>query len=462
MTDPTALTPAPDPGALYRVLAENAPDPIIAIDAASVILAVNPAATRLFGYAAEELLGRSLHVLVPERLRAGHDAGMGRYLATGQRRIAWQGVRVPIRTKAGAEVPVEISFGEFVSEGRRLFAGFLRDISEQVAREQVVADANALLQEQATELEQQTEEAQALAEELELTNGQLRRVADFGERLLAVSAGLSAALTPDAVADVILREGMAAAGADAGSVALVRSDASGSSEGSHEPQEFEVIRSAGFGAPLVARYARFPVQAGRPLSDAVLHRAPILLGSRAAWRERYPDTAEETVGLGHEAFAAVPIRSAGEVLAALLLSVRDPVTFDEPLRTFLATLGEQCGLALARARAFEAERRAGERAAFLAEAAQVLASSLDYTTTLQTVAEAAVPALGDWCAVDIVRDPTVPTWPPEIDRLAVVHQDPGKIALGLELTTRSIRPTGRPRTGRRRCTATGRQPSCPW
>lgn len=91
MTDPTALTPAPDPGALYRVLAENAPDPIIAIDAASVILAVNPAATRLFGYAAEELLGRSLHVLVPERLRAGHDAGMGRYLATGQRRIAWQG-----------------------------------------------------------------------------------------------------------------------------------------------------------------------------------------------------------------------------------------------------------------------------------------------------------------------------------------------------------------------------------
>ena len=197
-----------------------------------------------------------------------------------------------------------------------------------------------------------------------------------------------------------------------------------------------MIRSAGFGVPLVARYARFPVQAGRPLSDAVLHRAPILLGSRAAWRERYPDTAEETVGLGHEAFAAVPIRSAGEVLAALLLSIRDPVTFDEPLRTFLATLGEQCGLALARARAFEAERRAGERAAFLAEAAQVLASSLDYTTTLQTVAEAAVPALGDWCAVDIVRDPTVPTWPPEIDRLAVVHQDPAKIALGLELTTR--------------------------
>jgi PAS domain S-box-containing protein len=425
MTDPTA----PDPGALYRVLAESAPDPIIAIDEASVILAVNPAATRLFGYAAEELLGQSLHVLVPDRHRAGHDAGMGHYLATGRRRIAWRGVRVPIRTKAGAEVPVEISFGEFVSDGRRLFAGFLRDISEQTARERAVADANARLQEQAAELEQQAEAAQALAGELEMTNGQLRLGADLAERLLAVSAGLNAARTPDAVADVILREGMAALRADAGSVSLVRTDASG-------PRAFETIRSTGFGAPLDARHHRFPVAAGGPLSDAVLARAPVLLESRAAWRARYPDTAEATAGPEHEAFAAVPIQSAGEVLAALALAVRAPVAFDEPFRTFLATLGEQCGLALARARAFEAERRARERAAFLAEAARVLAGRLDYATTLRTVAEAAVPVLGDWCAVDIVRDPTAPTWPPEIDRVAVVHQDPAKIALGLELTAR--------------------------
>ena len=121
----------PDPAALYRVLAESAPDPIISIDESSTILSVNPAAERVFGYAASEMVGAPLQLLIPERLRAAHAAGMGRYLATGVRRIPWQGVRLAIRTKSGAEVPVEISFGEFVADGRRLFSGFLRDVSAQ-------------------------------------------------------------------------------------------------------------------------------------------------------------------------------------------------------------------------------------------------------------------------------------------------------------------------------------------
>ncbi len=123
--------PLPDPAALYRVLAESAPDPIITVDEASTILSVNPAAERVFGYAAAEMLGQPLDMLMPDLLRAGHHAGMGRYLATGQRRIPWQGVRVAIRSKSGVEVPIEVSFGEFVTDGRRLFSGFLRDVTQQ-------------------------------------------------------------------------------------------------------------------------------------------------------------------------------------------------------------------------------------------------------------------------------------------------------------------------------------------
>lgn len=76
------------------------------------------------------------------------------------------------------------------------------------------------------------------------------------------------------------------------------------------------------------------------------------------------------------------------------------------------------------------ERRQAEQAlAFLAETSSILAASLDYETTLTTVARLAVPHLADWCAIDIVENGT-------IRRLVVEHVDPGKIALAHELQQR--------------------------
>jgi PAS domain S-box-containing protein len=144
-----------------------------------------------------------------------------------------------------------------------------------------------------------------------------RLSAERARRLLAVSAGLSEATTPEQVADVIFREAMAAVGADAGSLALVRGDAAGS-------REFEIVRTSGFAQPFVDRYRRFPLHAGRPLSDAMLAGTPRLIASLADWRREYPSTAEETVGMGFEGFAAVPIMSGGRALAAFTFSFREP------------------------------------------------------------------------------------------------------------------------------------------
>ncbi|HEX2189267.1 MAG TPA: GAF domain-containing protein [Longimicrobiaceae bacterium] len=107
----------------------------------------------------------------------------------------------------------------------------------------------------------------------------------------------------------------------------------------------------------------------------------------------------------------------------------------------------------AAAAAREEARRAAEdgrrRAAFLAEASRLLASSLDYAATLHNLAEAAVPGLGDWCAVDMLADPDSDAWPPDVRRLAVAHQDPEKVAWARELETRAPQdwnaPTGLPR-----------------
>ncbi|HKP74935.1 MAG TPA: ATP-binding protein [Longimicrobiaceae bacterium] len=81
-------------------------------------------------------------------------------------------------------------------------------------------------------------------------------------------------------------------------------------------------------------------------------------------------------------------------------------------------------------------RRAQDADAFLAEASRVLSSSLDYEATLAALAQAAVPALADWCAVDMLADPTSDEWPPRVERLAVVHQDPAKVEWARELAKR--------------------------
>jgi signal transduction histidine kinase len=81
----------------------------------------------------------------------------------------------------------------------------------------------------------------------------------------------------------------------------------------------------------------------------------------------------------------------------------------------------------------EAERR---RADFLAEASRILSASLDYRDTLRSIARAAAPGLADWCAVDVLHDPESADWPPRLERVAVHHEDPARVAWAEELARR--------------------------
>ncbi|HYH84702.1 MAG TPA: PAS domain S-box protein [Pyrinomonadaceae bacterium] len=115
-----------------RIVVETVADAIITIDAASRIMFVNPAAERIFGYGAEEMLGAHMTMLMPQYLRHLHEAGMERYVETGVRHIPWDGVELPGLHKSGREVPLEVSFGEFSLGGRRFFTGIARDVTERV------------------------------------------------------------------------------------------------------------------------------------------------------------------------------------------------------------------------------------------------------------------------------------------------------------------------------------------
>lgn len=125
----------------FVALAENAADAIVTITAEDRILFANPTALKMFGYTWEELESLPFTHMIPERFREGHREGMARYIATGKRRIAWNGVELTGLHREGWEFPVEVTFGEFTQHGERFFTGLMRDITE---RKRIEAERDAL------------------------------------------------------------------------------------------------------------------------------------------------------------------------------------------------------------------------------------------------------------------------------------------------------------------------------
>ena len=373
-------TPTPDPAQLYRFLTETAPDAIITIDETSTILTANPAAEAIFGYPLAELIGRPLYMLMPERLRERHRAGMARYLATAQRQIPWRNIQMPVLRRGGVEFLAEISFGEFRADGRRLFSGFLRDVTARVAAERALEEAhqeaeirraelealNRQMREQSVILENQVEEAHALGEELEQTNADLvasstraevaRVLAEESEarseRLQAITAALSATLSPLEVGRVVVEHGIAALGAQAGAVAMV--DDSG--------MHLSVLRAVGYPPDALDRFRRIPLDARFPLADAFRAGEPIILATAEERAQRYPELTDLRQANGAGAMAAVPLAVDGRTVGVLGMNFPEGLMLDDERRDFLLALAQQCALALDRARLYLAEQEARREA----------------------------------------------------------------------------------------------------
>ncbi|MFI5293671.1 MAG: PAS domain S-box protein [Thermodesulfovibrionales bacterium] len=115
----------------YRIIAETASDAIITIDESGVVVFANSAIEKIFGYSPEEITGKPLTILMPERLREAHLAGMRQFLTTGKRDVKWEAMELPGLHKDGREIPLEISYGVFIREGKSFFTGIVRDIAER-------------------------------------------------------------------------------------------------------------------------------------------------------------------------------------------------------------------------------------------------------------------------------------------------------------------------------------------
>jgi PAS domain S-box-containing protein len=120
-----------------RAVVETAVDAIITIDERGIIDSVNPAAEKMFGYCAHELIGHNVKMLMPSPYCEEHDGYLERYLQTGKKRIIGIGREVRGRRKDGFTFPLDLAVSEFHDQSRRMFTGMLRDISarKQLERE---------------------------------------------------------------------------------------------------------------------------------------------------------------------------------------------------------------------------------------------------------------------------------------------------------------------------------------
>ena len=128
-------------------------DAIVSADSSGRLLTWNSGAERMFGWTAEEIVGRPLTVIIPARFRELHNNGIARVRRTGTSKLAGQVVELAGLRRDGVEFPIELSIGSWNGPDGLAFSGVLRDITERKRAEAALSGANRELERANAELE---------------------------------------------------------------------------------------------------------------------------------------------------------------------------------------------------------------------------------------------------------------------------------------------------------------------
>lgn len=129
---------------------DAAVDAIITIDRAGVILSVNPATERIFGYRRAELLGKNVKILMPQPYRDDHDSYLKRYHETGEAHIIGSGREVSGRRKDGSTFPADLTVNEVEDLG--IYTGIVRDITARKMAEAAQTSLGRIVEESISEI----------------------------------------------------------------------------------------------------------------------------------------------------------------------------------------------------------------------------------------------------------------------------------------------------------------------
>lgn len=299
-----------------RPILDTVLDAVVVMDRDGLVRAWNDHAQEVFGWTADEALGHDLgQLIIPEALREPHKEGLQRFNSTGERRVLDQRIEIAGLRKDGSEIPIELSITLVSQDGRDLFVGFLRDISERRRAEERLAF--------------QLRESRLMFE-----------LSELASRDLAVENALTAAL--DAICEL--------AGWPVGHAFLV-------DEGSGQLRSGPWSSSASDRAPkLVEVTASMEFKAGVGLPGRVFASRKPLWISRAGSDDNFPRQ-----GLGFDSGFAFPVFSGERCIAVLEFFSEDPREPDASMLLSARAIGAQVG------RVFERKRAEELQALLLAE-----------------------------------------------------------------------------------------------
>jgi PAS domain S-box-containing protein len=208
-----------------------------------------------------------------------------------------------------------------------------------------------------------------------------RKLAEERTALLQrLTASLTAALTPEQVAEVVVTEGIATLGASLAVICRL------------DGEQVEILNKSGVPENVYQRHRDLSLDVPLPITDAMRSREPVWIETLEAYVGRYPHLKEALQATGSQSVAALPLIANTRTLGAIGVSFPQPRVFTPEERSFLLALADQCAQALERARLYEAEQQAHDQAEERAER----------ITSLQAITAALAQALTPAQVADII------------------------------------------------------------
>jgi PAS domain S-box-containing protein len=160
----------PLPDNHYRRLLDAAPDGIVGVNASGEIILVNSQAERMFGYRREELLGKRVEILIPQRFREHHPAHREHYCTHAAIRPMGSGLDLRAVRADGTEFAVDINLSPFQGESGAEVVCMIRDVTDRKLAEEKIRQLNSSLKERSRELAAMNSELEIRNREVEQAN----------------------------------------------------------------------------------------------------------------------------------------------------------------------------------------------------------------------------------------------------------------------------------------------------
>ena len=319
-------------------LADGIPVGIASVDVAGRQEYVNDAFARLVGWPRESLVGATPpFVYWPDDERSAIEAALERTLRDD---APPEGFSLRFRHRDGSLLNVLVHIGA-VGNDRAHPSGWVAaviDISSRLEMQSDLATNEARLRAAYAAERSARQAAEDAARRL--------------EALQRATADLTAALTPEEVASVVMRAAIPTVSGVRGSVALISNDG----------RSLDVIAMMGYSEQMRERYRRMSMDSHFPLTDAVRERKPLLFRNAAVRIASYPHHDDLLAENGAGAMATIPMLAGDRVLGVIGINWNDDHEFPADETTFLESLAQQCAQAIERARLYQEEKRARREA----------------------------------------------------------------------------------------------------